>query len=524
MSASQEKKRRQDVRSSEVDKLEAERTAEQRKKSLKRVRNVVIVVVVVLLIAAIFVINSNLFYTGMPAVTINGTEYTAAQVNYFYRSNYINYVNTQGEYAGMLGMDSSSYLAMLGLDTNKALDEQDYPMEEGKTWHAYFMELTLDSLKQITMLVDEARAEGFTLPQETIDQIDADLANLETYAALQGYANGEQFLAANYGKGVTVDTVREMTQLGKLADLYAQEKADSFTYTDEELDSWYAENQDTYDTLTYRQFYISGAVSSDIEEPTDADTEAAMAVAKEKADEMAARVEDEDSFAQLALEYAAEADKANYEDPDSTLYTAQGGSISSTYSEWLLSADRQSGDVTVAESSNGYYVVMFISRDNNQYPMRVVRHILIEAEADDTGAYTEEAKAAALEKAEEILAEWKAGDATEESFAALAEEYSADAGSNTNGGLYDNIYKGATVDEFDAFCFDESRKSGDTGIVYGETSSYAGYHIMYYVGEGQLYSRYLAENELRNEDYTQWQTAQLENYTIATQFASRFIG
>ena len=524
MSASQEKKRRQDVRSSEMDKLEAERTAEQRKKTLKRVRNVVIAVVVVLLIAAIIVINSNLFYTGMPAVTINGTEYTAAQVNYYYQINYAKYVNTQSEYASMLGMDSSSYLAMMGLDTSKALDEQSYPMEEGKTWHDFFLEQTLESLREITMLVDAAKAENLTLPQETLDQIEADLANLDTYAALYGYSSGEQFLAAQYGKGVTVDTVREMTQLSELASLYAQEKADSFTYTDEELDSWYAENQDTYDTLTYRQFYISGAVSSDIEEPTDADTEAAMAAAKEKADEMASRVEDEDSFAELALEYAAEADKANYEEPESTLYTAQGGSISSTYSEWLLSADRKSGDVTVVESSNGYYVVMFISRDNNQYPLREVRHILIKAEADDTGAYTDEAKAAAKERAEEILAEWEAGDATEESFAALAEQYSEDTGSNTNGGLYDNIYKGATVDEFDAFCFDENRKSGDTGIVYGETTSYAGYHVMYYVGEGQLYSRYMAENAMRSEDYEQWQTAQLESYTVETQYASRYIG
>ena len=45
-------------------------------------------------------------------------------------------------------------------------------------------------------------------------------------------------------------------------------------------------------------------------------------------------------------------------------------------------------------------------------------------------------KDAAKQKAEDLLAQWKAGDATEDSFAELANENSADSGSNTNGGLY----------------------------------------------------------------------------------------
>lgn len=43
--------------------------------------------------------------------------------------------------------------------------------------------------------------------------------------------------------------------------------------------------------------------------------------------------------------------------------------------------------------------------------------------------------AEAAQKAQDILDEWKAGDATEDSFAALANEYSQDPGSNTTGGL-----------------------------------------------------------------------------------------
>ena len=121
-----------------------------------------------------------------------------------------------------------------------------------------------------------------------------------------------------------------------------------------------------------------------------------------------------------------------------------------------------------------------------EVPTIAVRHILTKAEADESGSFTDEAKEAAKAKAEEIYNEWLAGDATEESFAALAEQYSEDSGSNTNGGLYDSVTQGQMVPEFDAFCFAEDRLPGDTGIVYGENGAYAGYHVMYFVGEGNL--------------------------------------
>ena len=166
---------------------------------------------------------------------------------------------------------------------------------------------------------------------------------------------------------------------------------------------------------------------------------------------------------------------------------------------------------------------MFLSRDDNHYNTANVRHILIKAEADADGNYTDEAKAAAKARAEEILAEYESGDKTEDSFAALANEYSEDTGSNTNGGLYENIAKGEMVQEFNDFCFD-SHKPGDTGIVYGESGSYAGYHVMYYVGEGELNSTVIAENDLRNADAEAWvEEAEAANPT-KDGFGLKFVG
>lgn len=112
-----------------------------------------------------------------------------------------------------------------------------------------------------------------------------------------------------------------------------------------------------------------------------------------------------------------------------------------------------------------------------------VRHILISPEQNDSGEIPEEAWAASESKAQEILNEYLAGDKTEESFAALANEYSVDPGSNTNGGLYTGVSQGEMVEEFDAWCFDATRQKGDTGIV---KTTY-GYHIMYFSGSQTIW-------------------------------------
>ena len=159
-----------------------------------------------------------------------------------------------------------------------------------------------------------------------------------------------------------------------------------------------------------------------------------------------------------------------------------------------------------------------------QYPSVAVRHILVKAVAEEDGTYTDEAKEEAKTKAEEILKEWEDGDATEESFAALAEQYSEDEGSNTNGGLYDDVMEGQMVTEFNDFCFDEARKSGDTAIVYGESGSYAGYHVMYFVGEGDPADNETGRSYILNERMSEWVAELAEKETVEKPFFFRLAG
>lgn len=111
-----------------------------------------------------------------------------------------------------------------------------------------------------------------------------------------------------------------------------------------------------------------------------------------------------------------------------------------------------------------------------------VRHILIQPEngvKDDDGntTYSEEDWEAARVKAQQILDDWLAGEATEDTFAEAAAANSVDS-SASNGGLYSNVSQGDMTDEFDAWCFDDSRQTGDYGLV---RTKY-GYHVMFFSG------------------------------------------
>ncbi len=133
-----------------------------------------------------------------------------------------------------------------------------------------------------------------------------------------------------------------------------------------------------------------------------------------------------------------------------------------------------------------------------------VRHILLEPEggtkSEDgkTVTYSDAEWEACRVKAQELLDKWLAGAHTEESFAQLATEHSTDPGSKTRGGLYERVSKGDMVQAFEDWCFDESRKTGDSGLV----KTPYGYHIMYFVDSEPKYMTY-ARADLLQEKTTQ---------------------
>ncbi len=538
MSASNKKQLRKENKA--VKMTERQLAAQKEEKQVKLYTTIFVVVMVVMLIIAICVgVSSTINNSGIRekntvAATIGNHKLNNTQLNYYYIDAINNYIDAINNFASQYG----SYASLVGLDTTKALDEQYVDAEQTTTWADNFLSTATSNAASVYALADAAEAAGHALSETEYKNLDATLGNLEAYATIYGYESGEAYLKAMYGRGADLESYREYYEINTLAQSYYETYADSLTYTEEDLRAADAEDPNAYSSYTYNTYYLSaskfltGGTTDEEGNTTYTDEEKAASVtaAEEAAKaltaaEIASVADLDAAIAALSVNEGSEASSTAYTD-------AAFSSVSSTYADWLTDSSRKAGDLAYFENAttstnedgtettavNGYYVVRFESINDNSFALANVRHILIapehQHEEGETHAegetYSEEEMAAAKAQAEEILAQWEAGDATEDSFAALANEKSAD-GDGTTGGLYENVYPGQMVANFNDWCFDETRTSGDTGIV---ESTY-GYHVMYYVGDSETnYRDYQIENELRSSALESWHAALVDAMTV----------
>ena len=519
--------------------LKMQRRQEEERKAKKEktiIKTGCILAVVICVCIAAWKFYDNYQEKHGPYITVGSHEIQKAEFDYYYYSSLNSFASTYG-----------SYLSYFGLDTSKPLDQQQY--SDTMTWDDYFQQQAVNQLKNVYALTDEANEKGFEY--DASSDYDDMVTSIQSYAQQQG-VSADEYCKSVFGSDATLEGIKPYVEMSGLASAYYNDIEDNIEVTDDEINTYYDENKDNYDSVDYRVCKIEADMP---EEETEAETEAqteaaaestsettaesasetavtesqtktesetmsaeeseaaakaeeeakaaAMAEAKAKADEMLSKIKDEASFEKVYDKYASDTSV------DSLNTDKKKSSISPTdVANWLFEADRQAGDTTVIEdtSNNAYYVVYFKDRYLDHTKTVDVRQILISAdtsssdaaETDETETAAagetetaetesaeaqeqakEDAKAAAKVKAEQILKDWKSGDATEDSFAELAKTYSDDTGSNTNGGLYEAVKEGQMVTNFNNWCFDATRKPGDTGIV---ESDY-GYHIIYFIGD-----------------------------------------
>lgn len=475
-------------------KRQAARIAARKQKTRRVIVTVAVILAVILIVTPLALFANGAIYRIIPAGTVNGINFSVCDFNYYYnavfQSTYQTFQSQYGEYASAI------------LDTSKSFRDQIYSGD--MSWDDYFRSAALSNIRTNVMLNDEAKAAGFTLSAEQQETLDSLIAVVSTTAAQYNYS-ADGYLQAAYGPGMNLGVYKKNITASYIADCYATFVSDSMTYTAEELQAHYEANPNNYDTVSFHSYLITAVQSETV------DAETAIANAKVAADEMAANAKDTAGFHEYVLKNASEDDLATYADENATLqkFVSYESVSSAAYGEWLFDAARKAGDTTVVDASGGYQVIMFVDREDTRYPMINIRHILITPEADETtNEVTDEAWAAAEAKANELYESWKAGEATEASFAALANKNSAD-GDGTTGGLYENVSKGRMVQQFNDWCFADGRQVGDTGIV----KTRYGYHIMYFSGFGEDYWTSTITSEMRSEEYNAWKTEKLAAYT-----------
>ena len=524
MSASREKKNRQELAASGIPDVKDIRAAEEKAK--QRRSNWLygsIAVVFVLVAAALLIWNSNVIQRNSTAVSVDGEKYSAAEVDYFYHMTYNSLANSQ--YASYLSLDPSKPLKDQELnDTDKMM--LNVTDEEIVTYHQYFLDSAKKGLTEMTAMLRKAEADNFTFTEEMQTEMDETLEAIDGYGKKNGMSTGA-YLKALYGGNMTTGTFKKMLKNTILTSHYQENYSSQLTYTDDEISAYYEEHKDNFDVVDYDYIYFTGTAPATTDEDgnsvpaTEEENAAAAEAAKAASDEALTRLRNGEDLETIAEDYEigtfrSQENATNYGD---------------TMSEWLFDESRSAGDSEVVESNGNCYLMLFHSRGRNDYETVNVRHILckmdiadLDKEAEDYETKVEAAKDEQKAKADKVMQEWKDAGSTEDAFAELANKYSDDGGSNTKGGLYTQVSKGTMVPAFNDWIFADGRQVGDSDILFVESGNYSGYHVMYFSGYDVPYWTLQVKNTLSKEDYDQWYNESLKDMTATEHGGIKYVG
>lgn len=436
--------------------LKMQKRAEQKKKE-EREKKITTIVGILLVAGLVCLVAS---FPIRNWVTVYGTYITVgdekvSRVEFDYNYNLVlNSYLSQNYYL----------LSLLGLDLSGDLSRQMF--SDTLTWKDFFEEMTVNNLRRTKALKKELEAAGFTYD---LEEDYSEYRQLLQDQASDAGMKVNDYVKEMYGAYATLSRIQDYVKESLITTAYYNHVRDEKMPSDQEILDYYEENKDSYDSVDYRLTTVNAELPT---EPTDLadpveETEGTEGTSPESQEET--EYEPSEAEIEFAMKQAkAEADKAE------KTVLAEGefyenmlrSSVSSTLREWLFDSARTSGDTTVIEdtANNRYYVLAFVDRYLDQTPSADLRIIM-----------TKNGNAQA------ILDEWKAGAATEESFAALADQYNDPAYAGLEGGLVEAQVPSGLPEELENWINDKSRSVGDAAAITLEDNETD--YVVYYKGQ-----------------------------------------
>lgn len=452
---------------------------------LKKVVAIVLAVAIVGGIAWKIVDSLGVIEKAVTAVNIGNDKITAAQFNYYYTAQY----QQMAYYADAYAQQGMS----MGFDTSIAPDEQESTQkdEEGNalTWDEVFKDSAVNYAQFVYAYYNEAVKAGYKLTDDEKAEINETIESYRDEAATNNYSLNA-YLRESFGGGFNEKSFRKQLEMETIAQNYYEDKTSELNtnISDTDIKAEYDANRKEYDyaDVRYYSFAFTTLTLNDGETDDALKERQKAANAKVEADAKAIfdKLTDEASFQAAITAYKNEGKEKPTDDDYTTLseittYSSLHASTDKAVADWAFDAARKAGDKNLIVGDKAVYIVYTVKP---LYSMNSVdvRHCLVEFEAEDAENVTDKEKEAAQTKAKALLDEWLAGDKTEESFAEMVKNNTADTASAETGGLYEGIRTTDNyVASFEEWSFDDARKAGDYGIVETEY----GYHIMYFVSD-----------------------------------------
>lgn len=339
-----------------MERRRKEQEKEARAKKYRKITGIVLLVCLVVLvlgsIGTSLLRRYNTFHGTY--VKVGNHELTKLEYDYYYNSYVNNYLSSY-----------SYLLSYMGLDTTQDFDEQEY--SDTMTWKDFFDQMTVGQIQEVKALVDDAVANGFVY--DDTEDYESFLANVKTNIASAGVTESKYYKDV-YGEYATENRVKGFVKETLLASAYYEKLTEDNVPAQEEIDEYYAENKDDYDTVTYRSFTFS---SDEVTESSEeADRIEAVALLQESAEEFAERLEAGEDFNALCAEYTEDEEaKADYEDAEQDASLSEDTSYSGVnyvFADWMFDEARTEGEIEVIpdEENARCYVVKFEGRNKDE--------------------------------------------------------------------------------------------------------------------------------------------------------------
>lgn len=404
-------------------------------------------------------------------VKIGGEKVTRVEFEMQYNVSMNTYIEQMGPYLSMFGMTDLS-----------TLEYEAY--SDTMTFGDYFAQRAAETLVQQKGLIAKAKEAGFEY--DASEDLEAMKADMEA-AALEEGVSFDEYVSSMYGSLATWSRIKPYVEKSMYATAYYNKVMEDNMPTEEEIQAEYEANKDVYESVDYRMTIVEAELPTTAPDGTVQKDEEGNEIAYEPTEEEIAAAMKE------AYKKAQEAEKTVAK--DGTEYTGVRLDSASTYlSEFLADENRKAGDTTIVElsSSNRYWVVAFEDRYLDEAPTYDMRII-----------YT------ATTDPQPVLDEWKAGEATEETFVELVAKYDA-SGMASSGGYYSGLEASVLGDQIEEWLLGE-RAAGDTIAVTLDTEE--GY-VLYYLGENDPVWKLDVTSVLLSADLTAFMEEAVEGIEI----------
>lgn len=320
---------------------------------MKRKRSLLPFYIIIIPIAGLAILlNSGILQQNLKAVTIGGYDYTSAEYNYYYYSQYNSFIKQNKDELEELGFDSS-------------IDEKKQEYNDEMTWQEYFSSLAEQRMLEVTALNSMAEKEGYVFQDEVFQLVEEKIADAETAMLEDNITDLENYLLAYYNNGMTNKIFEEQLLNEVKADAYKASLKENQELTQNEIDEYLVNNnaiQKVCEVRIIALYPSKDRYTGEVESQQWEDLSNKMKqlfLRYQKTDRS------EEAFIELSVKYSDSEDRVS----DRGLYQVDANSEEEIVN-WAFDEKRMQGDVERVKTKTGEYLLYYV--EGNELIVREV--------------------------------------------------------------------------------------------------------------------------------------------------------